>query len=182
MKHNEKTVATKNVYSGRIISLDLIDVELENGKVVNREVITHNGGVGVLPINHKDEVFLVEQFRKPYNCTTLEIPAGKLEKNEEALSCGIRELKEETGFFAQTMTFLTEMYPSPGYTNEIVYIYIAENLIEGESNTDENEFLNVHKYSLDEALNMINSGQIKDAKTITALLYAKLKNVEKNSQ
>lgn len=168
----EKTLIRKNIFTGKIIKLDVHEVILENQKTAEREIITHQGGVGVIPITDADEIVLVKQFRKPFECETLEIPAGKKEKNEQPLSCAERELKEETGITASHITFLADMYPSPGYTDEIVHIYKAEGLIYGDMSTDEDEFIEVFKYSIKEAVEMIKSGQIKDAKTIIAVLMA----------
>lgn len=166
----EKTLTRKNIFNGRIIKLDVHEVILENQKTAEREVITHQGGVGVIPITDADEIVFVKQFRKPFECETLEIPAGKKEKNEEPLSCAERELKEETGITAGHITFLTDIYPSPGYTDEIVYIYKAEGLTYGDMSTDEDEFIEVFKYPIEEAVLMVKSGQIKDAKTIIAIM------------
>jgi ADP-ribose pyrophosphatase len=167
---NEKTLTRKNIFNGKIIKLDVHEVLLENQKTAEREIITHQGGVGVIPITNAGEIVFVKQFRKPFECETLEIPAGKKEKSEEPLSCAERELKEETGITAGRITFLVDMYPSPGYTDEIVYIYKAEDLTYGDMSTDEDEFIEVYKYSIEEAVEMIKSGKIKDAKTIVAVM------------
>lgn len=168
----ERTISKKNIFNGRIIKLDVHEVMLENHKTAEREIITHQGGVGVLPITETGEVVLVRQFRKPYECETLEIPAGKKEPEEEPLVCALRELREETGITAESITFLAEMYPSPGYTDETVHIYKAEGLTYGEMSTDEDEFIEVFRYPLEEALNMVKNGNIKDAKTIIAIVMA----------
>lgn len=168
----EKTTAIKNIYDGSILKLDLHEVILENQKPASREIITHSGGVGVLPITKEGRVILVKQYRKPFDCYTLEIPAGKREKGEEPVKCATRELLEETGIKAGLIKYLVEMYPSPGYTNETVYIYMAEDLSYGEAATDEDEFIEVLDYSLDEAYELVKSGDIKDAKTIIAITMA----------
>lgn len=173
MKNNEKTVNKKNIYSGRIIDLDLHEVLLQNNQPALREIITHPGGVAVIPVTENREVYFVKQFRKPFDDEVLEIPAGKLEKNEKPEICATRELKEETGLTAKSLRFLTKMYPSPGYTDEIVHIYLGTELEEGETARDEDEFMEVYKYSLDEAMDMVLEGQIKDAKTLIAILMAK---------
>lgn len=168
----EKTVAVKNIYEGSIIRLDIHDVVLENQKSASREIITHNGGVGALPITGEGNVILVRQFRKPFEGYTLEIPAGKREKGEEPVKCALRELAEETGIKAGKLTFLVEMLPSPGYTNETVYIYLAEDLTFGEASTDEDEFIEVAEYPLDDAYELVKTGEIKDAKTVIAITMA----------
>lgn len=166
----EKTISKRNVFNGRIIKLDVHEVMLENGKKAEREIITHQGGVGVIPVTASGDIILVKQFRKPYESETLEIPAGKKERNEEPITCAERELKEETGITAASISFLADMYPSPGYTDEVVQIYKAEGLTFGEAFTDEDEFIEVYRYPLEEAVEMIRRGRIKDAKTIIALV------------
>lgn len=168
----EETINKKNIYNGTILKLDLHEVVLENQKAAHREIITHNGGVGVLPISDTGEIVLVKQYRKPFEGDTLEIPAGKRERGEEPIKCAIRELEEETGITAGRVTFLVEMYPSPGYTNETVFIYKAEGLTYGAAATDEDEFIEVCNYSLEEAFELIKTGEIKDAKTIIAITMA----------
>jgi ADP-ribose pyrophosphatase len=168
----EETIKCRNIYNGLVLKLDVHEVVLENQKTAKREIITHQGGVGILPITDDEEIVLVKQYRKPFECETLEIPAGKKEKDEEPLTCAVRELKEETGITASSLTFLVDMYPSPGYTSETVQIYKAEGLKYGDVATDEDEFIEVFKYSMEEAVELIKSGKIKDAKTIIAVLMA----------
>lgn len=170
MNFIEKTISQKNIYQGKVVSLDLHDVELTNGKISEREVIRHQGGVCILPITREGKVYLVKQYRKPFECEIFEAPAGKLEKNEAPEACAVRELKEETGLKASKLTFLTQMYPTPGYSNEIIYIYKAEELEQGDMQLDEDEFMDVYQYTLDEAFEFIKIGVIKDAKTIIAIL------------
>jgi len=170
--NGERTVSVRNIYKGSIIKLDVHDVILENQKSATREIITHNGGVGVLPIAKDGKVILVKQFRKPFECFTVEIPAGKREKEEAPEKCAMRELAEETGIKAGKLSFLVEMLPSPGYTSETVYIYLAEDLTFGEASTDEDEFIEVFELQLDEAYDLIKKGEIKDAKTVIAITMA----------
>ncbi len=177
MDFHEKTVSTKNIFEGKVVKLELQRVELCNGKLAEREIIRHRGGVAILPITEDNHVILVRQFRKPYDEELLEVPAGKLEKGEEIEICAQRELKEETGHTAERITYLYTMYPSPGYTDEKIYIYKAEGLSEGDMELDEDEFLNVEKYSLTEAAEMVRNGEIKDAKSAIAIL---LLNSERN--
>jgi len=170
MDFHEKTIETKPIFEGKIIKLELQTVELCNKKVAEREIIRHRGGVAILPLTEDGHVILVRQFRKPYEEELLEVPAGKLEKGEEIELCAIRELKEETGHTAQKITYMHTMYPSPGYTDEKIYIYKAEGLLEGDLELDEDEFLNTEKYSLTEAAEMVRRGEIKDAKSAIAIL------------
>jgi ADP-ribose pyrophosphatase len=170
MRFDEKTVNIKPIFDGKIIKVELHNVELCNGNISTREIVRHKGGVTVIPITEDNEVILVRQFRKPFDEELLEAPAGKLETGEDPELCAIRELKEETGLTADKLSYLTTMYPSPGYTDEKLYIYKAEQLHEGEAALDEDEFLSVERYTFKQALDMIKSGEIKDAKTIIGIL------------
>lgn len=168
----EKTVESKVLFEGKIIKLRLDDIILPNGKPAKREVISHNGGCAVLPITDDGYILLVEQFRYPYKEVIFEIPAGKIDKNEDTKACAVRELKEETGCSAQSVEFAGVIYPSPGYTDEKIYIYIARGLNVSEASLDEDEFLNLKKFSIAEVMSMIETNVIKDAKTIVSVFKA----------
>ena len=170
MSFNEKTIEVKNIYDGKIIKFELQTVELCNKKLVEREIIRHKGGVAVIPITENNEIIMVRQFRKAFDEELLEIPAGKIEYDEKPELCAIRELKEETGYSSDKISFINVMYPSPGYTDEKIYIYKAEKLTEGDLSLDEDEFLQVEKYTLEQAVEMVKTGVLKDAKTIIAIL------------
>lgn len=170
MDLTEKQLSKEYIFKGKIINLRKDEALLPNGKTAFREVVEHNGGVTVVPLTENSEVIMVEQFRYPYMETVLEIPAGKRDKDENPLDTGIRELKEETGATAQNYEFLGELYPSPGYCGEIIYMYLATGLSFGETNPDEDEFLNIKKIPLEKAVQMVLSGEIKDAKTQAAIL------------
>jgi ADP-ribose pyrophosphatase len=144
----------------------------------NRECVEHPGGVGIIGITDDDEVLLVRQFRYPHKQTIYEIPAGKLEKGENPLDAGIREFKEECGAVADEYIALGEVYPTPGYTNEIIHLYMAKGIHLGEQKLDEDEFLEVCKMKFDTLISKIMSGEIKDAKTIIASL--KIKELRKD--
>ena len=169
----EKTEKQTYIYKGRIINLRCDDITLPDGNAAKREVVEHPGGVCVLPITENDEIIFVRQFRYPYSEIILEIPAGKRDsKDEDTLECGKRELREETGATAEKYTFLGELYPSPGYVGEIIYMYMAENLAFGDTDPDEDEFVETVKIPFDKALEMVMNGEIKDAKTQAAILKA----------
>lgn len=173
MELTEKTLSEEYIYQGRIIKVRRDEVELPNGHKSVREVVEHSGGVCVLPLTDKEEVIFVRQFRYPYKEVILEIPAGKRDHGEESpLECGKRELAEETGAKAAKYTNLGELYPSPGYCGEVIYMFLATGLTFGDTNPDEDEFLNVEKIPFDKALDMVLSGEIKDSKTQCALLKA----------
>ncbi|MBQ3088388.1 MAG: NUDIX hydrolase [Clostridia bacterium] len=170
MNLEEKQLSFEYKFKGKIINLRVDEALLPNGATASREIVEHNGGICVVPITEKNEVLMVEQYRYPYSEVVLEIPAGKRDGDEEPLEGGKRELKEETGAVAENYTFLGELYPSPGYCGEIIYMYLATGLSYGETNPDEDEFLNLKKIPLEKAVEMIMNGEIKDAKTQAAIL------------
>lgn len=170
----EKKLDSQKIFSGKIIDLFLDKVELEDGNIANREVVNHNGGVCVVPITDDNKIIMVKQYRYPMGEVVLEIPAGKLDKGEDHFEAGKRELLEETGMNASFYKFIGELYPAPAYLNEIIYMYIAKDLIKLSQKLDEDEFLDIEYYHIDNLINMIISGEIKDAKTQIAILKTKL--------
>jgi ADP-ribose pyrophosphatase len=169
----ETTVKSELVYDGRILRVKNDTVSLYNGALAGREVVEHSGGVGIIPVDEDGNVYMVRQFRYPAGESLLEIPAGKLEYGEDPFECAVRELSEETGFTAETYTDLGRFYPSPGYCQEVLYIYLAQGLKPGKMHLDENEFLDVVEYPLDELVQMVMDNKLSDAKTIIAILKAK---------
>lgn len=174
MNLREKTVKSETIYKGRIITLLNDQIELPDGKTAFREYVKHPGGICVVPIGTDNEIYLVRQYRYPYGTEVLEIPAGKRDSAEEdPLDGGKRELKEELGITAQNYYFLGEFYPTPGYTDEVIYMYAAWNLSEGENCPDEDEFVEKVKLPLEDLTQMILNGEIKDGKTQAAVLKVK---------
>ena len=165
----EKTVRKNTVFQGKILSLRVDDALSEKGTPCKREIVEHSGGVCVLPVQN-GRMLLVRQYRYAYGEYTYEIPAGKREAEEEPLLCGKRELQEETGFTAEEWVSFGSIYPSPGYTNEIIYIYLAKGLTAGETHFDEDECIDTLWVSKAQAIEMIQSGEITDAKTVIAIL------------
>jgi len=174
MNFEEKTVSSKDIFCGRIIKVKLDMVKLPDGTLAERELVEHNGGVAVLAFDEDGKILMVEQYRKPYDELTIEIPAGKLEPGENPEECGMRELHEETGYIADEMELLFIMYPTPGYCSEKLYIYRAKGLTKAEQMLDDDEYLNVQRYSIDDAYEMVCEQKIRDAKTVCAVLKAKL--------
>ena len=170
MKYNEKTLEVENIYKGKIINLNVHKVILPNNTTANREIVVHPGAVAILPIDEEGKIIFVNQFRKAVEEELLEIPAGKIEVGEDPKKCAMRELEEETGFLASQLMFMNKIYTSPGFSDEVIYIYLAKDLTIGKKNLDEEEFIDLYKYSFVDALNLIKSGGIKDAKTIAAIL------------
>lgn len=171
MNLEEKCLDQNYIYQGKIINVRVDTALLPDGTQALREVVEHPGGVCVAAITEKDEILMVRQFRYPYMQEVLEIPAGKREKNGESpLECGKRELKEETGATAQKFYSLGELYPTPGYCGEIIYMFAAEELSYGDTCPDADEFLQVERIPFATAVEMVLSGEIKDAKTQAAVL------------
>jgi ADP-ribose pyrophosphatase len=171
MDFEEKTLESEYIYKGKIISLKKDTVSLPNGHKATREVVEHPGGVCVAPLTKDGELIFVRQYRYPYAEELLELPAGKLDRvGEDPLECGKRELREETGASAEKYTFLGKLYPSPGYFNEVLYLYLAQELTDGEQQPDEDEFLDVVKIPLEKAVQMVMANEITDGKTQTAIL------------
>lgn len=175
MNLEEKQLNYEYLYEGKIIKLRRDTALLPNGNTAIREVVEHNGGVCVAALTENNEVLMVRQFRYPYFENVLEIPAGKRDsKDENPLECGKRELREETGAIAQNFISLGELYPTPGYCGEVIWMYAATGLTFGENDLDDDEFLNLEKIPLEKAVDMIILGEIKDAKTQAAILKLKL--------
>jgi ADP-ribose pyrophosphatase len=175
MDFEERTLKSETVYQGRIISLKKDAVSLPNGHEATREVVEHPGGVCVAPLTADGSLIFVRQFRYPFHEVVLELPAGKLDrKGEDPLEGGIRELKEETGATAKSYVSLGRMYSTPGFCNEILYLYLAQELDYGPQQPDEDELLDVVKIPLDETVRMVMAGEIPDAKTQVAVLKTAL--------
>ena len=168
MDYIEKTVKANYIFRGKILTLRCDEAELPDGKPCSREFIEHSGGACVLYVK-EGKVLLVRQYRYPYAESIYEIPAGKLDKGEEPIKTAARELEEEGGLVADELKLLYVMYPSPGYTNEKIYIYQALSAHETEAHLDEGEYLDAEYVSLEKVKEMLKNGEIKDAKTIIAL-------------
>lgn len=173
----EKTLDSRRIYEGAILNLRRDRVITRNGESY-REIVEHNGGAAVVPITESGKIVMVRQYRKAFERVIMEVPAGKIEKGDDPFETVKRELKEETGYAAEKITFLTEMLPSVGYTEEAVFIYLAEGLTPGETELDENESIEVVELDFEEAFTMVMKGEIKDAKSIIAILMAKQLRME----
>ncbi len=172
MTYEEKTMKTDKIYEGKIVNLRVDTVELPDKKYSKREIVEHPGGVGIVAILDDGMVLLVRQYRKAPDKVLLEIPAGKLEVNEEPSETALRELKEETGYTAGKLEYLTEFYTSPGFSTEKIYLFLAEELVPGEQELDTGEFIELEKYTIDELKVMINRGEIMDSKTLIGIQLA----------
>lgn len=172
MKCIEKRIDGEIKYSGVIVKVRLDRAELENGKIVRREVVEHPGGVGILPVDEEGNCYMVRQFRYPFSRQLLEIPAGKLEYGEDPLACAVRELSEETGLEAEEMIPMGRCLTSPGFSSEVLHLYLARGLRAGRAHLDEDEFLSVEKYPLAKLAAMAERNEIEDGKTQIAVLKA----------
>ncbi len=166
----EKTLSSQNVFDGTVLHITLDEIELPDGEKSKREVVNHQGGVAVAALDDDNNLLFVKQFRYPYKEVVLELPAGKLEKGSTPLENGKRELLEETGAQGYSYISLGQVYPSPGYTSEIIHLYACKVQSEGESRPDDGEFLNVEKIPLNKAVEMVLNNQIPDSKTQIAVL------------
>ncbi len=175
MDLTEKTIKKNYMFQGKIISVRCDDAALPNGQPCKREIVEHSGGACVLYVKEGKALF-VRQYRYAYGETVLEIPAGKLNPGEDPKEAARRELKEEAGVCAEKIEHLYTIYPSPGYTNERIYIYEATGGKEGKAQPDEDEFLEAEYIPLDKVKKMMSRGEIKDAKTLVALQAYFLKN------
>ena len=173
MSHYEKDLSKEHIFTGRIFEVAKHQVSLEDDTLTTREVVYHNGGVCVVAVDNVDNLLMVKQYRFPTGQELYELPAGKLEKGENHLSAGLRELEEETGYNATSMDLLTCFYPTPAYCSEKIYIYKANDIYPTCQHLDVGEFLSVEKIPFDKALQMVFSGEIVDGKTqIGILMYA----------
>lgn len=168
----EKTLESKVIFKGKILNLREDEVLLANGNKSSRLIVEHPGAVSIVPVNQNKEIIMVEQFRKPVEQILLEIPAGKLEKGEDPDCCARRELREETGYEAGKIEKLSTFYTTPGFSDEIMHLYIATGLTFFEVCPDEDELVRTKIVPLVEAVEMVARGEIKDAKTIVGILLA----------
>ena len=174
MDISEKIVNTERLYDGYVIKLELMDVTLPDGRSAKREIIRHPGGVGVVALDEDKNIYLVKQYRAPYDEILLEIPAGKLDKGEEIFSAAKRELSEETGLKTDDIRHIGDFYPTVGFCDENLRLFVATGLKQGDVNPDEDEFVDVVKMPFSEVVDLILKGDIKDGKTIAAVLKVKI--------
>lgn len=168
----EKTMKTMPIFQGKVISVQVDDVQLPDGSTSKREIVKHPGAVAVIAITEEEKLVMVRQFRKPLEKTIYEIPAGKKEKGELPEVTAKRELQEETGYLAERLTPIVSFYTSPGFADEFLHLFLAEGLKrDGNIQLDEDEFVELVEFTLEECHQLIQSGEICDAKTIAAIYY-----------
>lgn len=172
MNLEEKTISSRHIYSGNIIEVEHLKVTLPDGREATRDLVLHPGASVVIPLNKNDELYMVRQYRKAIEKESLEIPAGKLDKGEDPQVCAERELREETGLTAEHVIHLASIHSTPGFSNEVLHLYVATGLNEGEACTDEDEFISTEKIPVKKLVDMVLSGEITDAKTIIGIFIA----------
>ena len=166
--------SSETIYDGKILHVERWQVTCPNGRSATREIVVHKGAAAVVPVYPDGTTLLVRQHRVAVDRITLEIPAGKLDSvSEDPLDCAVRELEEETGLRAGRMTLLTSLLTTPGFCTEKIAIYLAQDLSQGQTHPDEDEFLDLVRMPLEEAVAKIMRGEIRDSKTICGLLMAK---------
>ena len=169
----EKTISSDRIYTGKVISLKVDTVEVDNKGYKKREIVEHPGAVAIVAITEDNKVVLVKQFRKPIEQVIWELPAGKLEIGESPKECAIRELKEETGCSAKNLKLLHKFFTSAGFSNQKIYIFLATGLTKGEPDFDDDEFIEKYEIDINEAQNMVIKNEIEDAKTSIGILLTK---------
>jgi ADP-ribose pyrophosphatase len=174
LTQTEKKISSNLVYEGKILKLKVDQVMLPNSQKASREVVEHAQGVAVAALDEDRNVFLVSQYRYPAAKEILEIPAGLLEEGEEPLAGAQRELREETGIEARDWLYLFSIYSSPGFTDELIHLFMARNIHFSAQELDEDEFIKIIKIPLDHAVEAIKKGEICDAKSVACLLGVKL--------
>lgn len=174
-KFEEKTIQSELKFKGRIITLQVDEVELPNGKTSNREIVKHPGAVAVIAVTKDNKIILVEQFRKALERSIIEIPAGKIEIGEAPEITALRELEEETGYTTGNLQYIQSFSTSPGFADEIIHLYFADNIVKMEQpvGLDEDEFVELLHVSLTEMEEMVKKQQIYDAKTAFAYIWLK---------
>ncbi len=175
--NTEPTISSQEIFSGRVFNIRVDKIQLPNGGSTTREIVEHNGGVGIIALDDNGYVAMVRQYRKGAEDFLLEIPAGKLAKGEDPLDCAKRELKEETGLTAETYTYLGSYFVSPAYDTEKIHIYLAQGLTQGEASLDPGEYLNAEHIHISDLVKMCLGGEITDGKTAIAILQLAARNL-----
>ncbi len=172
MPHIEKTIESEEIFEGRVFRITVDKSRLENGAVHTREVVHHIGGAGVLALSREGEVAMVRQYRYGAGCETVEIPAGKLEPGEAPIATARRELMEEAGLHADKIEPFGSILPTCAYCTEVIHLFVATQLTQGQKRPDEDEFVDLFWLPLTQAVQWVMDGRITDAKTSVALLKA----------
>jgi ADP-ribose pyrophosphatase len=167
----EARISSETLHTGNFLTLKRDQVRLPDGKSATREYVAHSGAVMIIPLFDDERVLLERQYRYPIEQVMIEFPAGKLDSGEGALACGVRELREETGYSASEFIFITRIHPVISYSTEFIDIYLARGLTEGRPQLDEGEFLETFKVDLRTLLDWVRSGKVSDVKTMIGAFW-----------
>ena len=168
----ESTISSKQVYEGSFLDVRKDIVNLPDGNTSTREWINHPGAACIIPVLSDGRLALIKQYRYPVKSIMIELPAGKLDPGEDPEECAVRELEEEIGYSAGKLTFVSKIHPAIGFANEEMWIFLAENLIKSQKNTDRDEFVELIPTSIKDSVKMVWNGTITDVKTIIGILWA----------
>ena len=166
----EKPICKELLFQGKIFDVERMQVEMPDGRMATRDIVRFPGACCILAVDAEGNIPFVEQYRAPVGRVTLELPAGKIDRGEDPLTCAKRELSEETGYQSDSWQKLTALLPSPGYTDEVQHTYLARNAVQGKSHLDDGEFVNVRMLSLKEAYRKVLAAEIVDGNTVCAIL------------
>ena len=170
-----EVLSSETVFKGKIYNIERDIITLPDGRTTSRETVRHNGAAAMVAVDDDGKILFVRQYRHSAGTETLEIPAGTLEKGEDPYDCAVRELEEETGYKCEKMEFMLKFYSSIGFCDEVLHIYLATGLKEGKTNPDDDEFIELERYTPEEAIKMIFAGEIADSKTIASVFaYARI--------
>jgi ADP-ribose pyrophosphatase len=172
VNYEEKTVSRESIYNGSIINVEKLTITLPNGKPATRDIVRHPVAAVIIPLSDDGELYMVRQYRKPIEKVLLELPAGKLDSGENPEVCAKRELKEETGLTAKILNHIISIHTTPGFSDELIHVFLAAGLKEGEARADEDEFISCEKVSIQKLINMIVEHEITDAKSIIGIFIA----------
>ncbi|NGZ02672.1 MAG: ADP-ribose pyrophosphatase [Nitrospira sp. WS238] len=170
----------RNIYTGKVVTLNMDTVQLPNGFTVDLETIRHPGAAAVVPLKDDGTVVMIRQFRHAAGGFIYEIPAGKLDRGEEPLTCAARELEEEVGYRAASFELLSSIFTAPGFADEVIHIYQASGLMKGTQHLDRDEVLEIIEMPLSDAINKIQNGTIRDGKTIIGLQAVYIREMKKH--
>lgn len=171
MELEEKIIEREEKYKGDFLVLERVKVKLPDGNNAERDIVRHPGAVAIVAFKDDNTILMVEQFRVALNQKMLEIPAGKLEKNEKPIDCAQRELEEETGYKAKNLQHIGSIATGAGFTDEVIHIFKATELYKGEKGGDDDEFIDVSLYNIEDIKKLIKEGKIIDTKTISSFMF-----------